>query len=80
MIVNVCPSSIAGATPERVWRVLTRPEQYGQWLQHAEVVDVRPQAGRDRASASSCRRAGWVATGRPSSKWAPSIPTVAGSS
>ena len=40
--MNVCPSSIANATPERVWRVLTAPERYGEWLQDAEVVEVRP--------------------------------------
>ena len=31
MIVNVCPSAVTSASPERVWAILTKPESYGEW-------------------------------------------------
>ena len=59
MIVNVCPSRIARATPEQVWRVLTTPERYGEWLQDAEVVEVRPP-GSARPSQRIELSASWL--------------------
>jgi hypothetical protein len=47
MIVNVCPASIARVPPERVWRLVSLPERYGDWVD-AEVVAVQP-AGRAAA-------------------------------
>jgi hypothetical protein len=41
MIVNVCPSGTAQVAPERVWRVISTPERYGEWVD-ATVVAVQP--------------------------------------
>ena len=32
MIVNVCPAAVTSAAPDRVWKVLTTPERFGEWL------------------------------------------------
>ncbi len=49
MIVNVCPSSLAGVPRQRVWEVLTMPERFGEWVD-AKVVAIDPpgpaQAGQ----------------------------------
>jgi ligand-binding SRPBCC domain-containing protein len=42
MIVNVCPSGVAAVPAERVWQVLTTPARFGEWLQDASVVSIRP--------------------------------------
>jgi ligand-binding SRPBCC domain-containing protein len=31
VIVNVCPASVTRASPDRVWSVLSAPEQFGGW-------------------------------------------------
>lgn len=41
VIVNVCPSGVANAPPEAVWRVLTDPQRYGDWM-GVDVVNVHP--------------------------------------
>jgi uncharacterized protein YndB with AHSA1/START domain len=41
MVVNVCPAAVTSAPPERVWRVLTTPERYGEWLD-ATFVGASP--------------------------------------
>jgi hypothetical protein len=39
VIVNVCPAPTTSAPPDRVWRVLTAPEGFGEWLD-AEFVSA----------------------------------------
>jgi hypothetical protein len=41
VIVNVCPAATTSAPPDRVWRVLTAPERFGEWLD-AEFVSASP--------------------------------------
>lgn len=31
MIVNVCPSAVTHASPDRVWEIITTPERFGDW-------------------------------------------------
>lgn len=31
MVVNVCPAGKTSASPDRVWRVLTTVENFGEW-------------------------------------------------
>lgn len=31
MIVNVCPSAVTSASPDRLWEILSTPESYGEW-------------------------------------------------
>ena len=42
MVVNVCPAAVTTAPPERVWRVLTTPERFGEWLDAAFVSAEPP--------------------------------------
>jgi ligand-binding SRPBCC domain-containing protein len=60
VVVNVCPAAVTRAPAEHVWRVLTTPERFGEWLD-ARFVSVEPpgslQAGqRVRLSAPSLGR------------------------
>jgi hypothetical protein len=41
VIVNVCPAAVTPASPDRVWKVLTTPERFGEW-QDATFVSVNP--------------------------------------
>ena len=41
MVVNVCPSAVTSASPDRVWRVLTTPERFGEW-NDAAFVSAEP--------------------------------------
>lgn len=41
MIVNVCPAAVTGASPARVWRVLTATDRYGDWVD-AKFVSAMP--------------------------------------
>jgi hypothetical protein len=41
VIVNVCPSAVANAPLQAVWRVLVETERYGDWAD-AAVVRVDP--------------------------------------
>lgn len=41
MVVNVCPAATTSASPERVWRVLTAPDRFGEW-QEATFVSAHP--------------------------------------
>jgi uncharacterized protein YndB with AHSA1/START domain len=49
MILNVCPSGVASAPPQRVWEVLTTPQRFGEWMD-AKVLTIHPpgaaQAGQ----------------------------------
>ena len=31
VVVNVCPAAVTSAPPERLWRILTTPERFGEW-------------------------------------------------
>jgi len=41
MVVNVCPAATTSATPDRVWRLLTTPERFGEW-NDATFVSAEP--------------------------------------
>ena len=41
MIVNVCPAAVTSASPDRVWKVLSTPERFGEWLD-AKFVSAGP--------------------------------------
>lgn len=41
MIVNVCPAATTSASPERVWRVVTDSEHFGDWTD-ARFVSANP--------------------------------------
>ena len=41
MIVNVCPAAVTSASPDRIWKVLTTPERFGDWLD-ARFVSANP--------------------------------------
>jgi len=41
MVINVCPAAVTSASPDRVWRVLTTPERFGEW-QDATFVSASP--------------------------------------
>jgi hypothetical protein len=41
LIVNVCPAAATSAPADRVWRVLTTPERFGEWLD-ATFVSASP--------------------------------------
>jgi uncharacterized protein YndB with AHSA1/START domain len=41
VIVNVCPAAVTPAAPDRVWKVLTTPERFGDW-QDATFVSSNP--------------------------------------
>jgi ligand-binding SRPBCC domain-containing protein len=41
MIVNVCPSGVTRAPPEKVWSVISTPRRFGEWVD-ATVVAVEP--------------------------------------
>jgi ligand-binding SRPBCC domain-containing protein len=41
MVVNVCPAAVTLAAPDRVWRVLTTPERFGEW-NDATFVSAEP--------------------------------------
>jgi uncharacterized protein YndB with AHSA1/START domain len=41
MVVNVCPAAVTSAPPDRVWRVLTNPEGFGEWVD-ATFVSADP--------------------------------------
>ncbi len=41
MVVNVCPAAVTSARPDRVWRVLTAPERFGEWTD-ATFVSADP--------------------------------------
>ena len=41
MIVNVCPAAVTLASPDRVWKVPTTPERFGEW-QDATFVSASP--------------------------------------
>src|SRR5450759_2896689 len=41
MVVNVCPAATTSAPPDRVWRVLTTPERFGEW-NDATFVSAEP--------------------------------------
>lgn len=41
MIVNVCPAAVTSASPERVWRVVTATDRYGDWVD-ARFVSAEP--------------------------------------
>jgi ligand-binding SRPBCC domain-containing protein len=41
MIVNVCPAATTSAPPDRIWRMLTASEGYGDWMD-AEFVSASP--------------------------------------
>lgn len=41
MIVNVCPAAVTSAPPDRIWRVLTMPERFGEW-NDATFVSAKP--------------------------------------
>jgi ligand-binding SRPBCC domain-containing protein len=41
MVVNVCPAAVTAAPPERIWRVLTAPERFGEWTD-AKFVSADP--------------------------------------
>jgi ligand-binding SRPBCC domain-containing protein len=41
MVVNVCPAAVTSAPPDRVWRVLTTFEHFGEW-NDATLVSAEP--------------------------------------
>jgi ligand-binding SRPBCC domain-containing protein len=41
MVVNVCPAAVAPTSPDRIWKVLTTPERFGEWLD-AKFVSADP--------------------------------------
>lgn len=41
MIVNVCPAAVTPASPDRIWKVLTTPERFDEWLD-ASFVSADP--------------------------------------
>jgi hypothetical protein len=41
VIVNVCPAAVTSASPDRVWRVLTTPDRFGDW-QDATFISAEP--------------------------------------
>jgi uncharacterized protein YndB with AHSA1/START domain len=41
MVVNVCPAAVTSAPPDRVWRVLTTFEHFGEW-NDATFVSAEP--------------------------------------
>ena len=41
MVINVCPAALTSAPPDRVWRVLTTLERFGEWLD-ATYVSANP--------------------------------------
>jgi ligand-binding SRPBCC domain-containing protein len=49
VIVNVCPAAVSSAPLEKIWSVLTTPEQFGEW-QDARLISAEPpgpvQAGQ----------------------------------
>jgi ligand-binding SRPBCC domain-containing protein len=42
VIVNVCPAAVTSASPDRVWRVLTTPERFGEWTDAIYVSSDPP--------------------------------------
>src|ERR1700682_5547379 len=42
MVVNVCPAALTSASPDRVWTVLTSPENFDEWLDAAFVSSDPP--------------------------------------
>jgi uncharacterized protein YndB with AHSA1/START domain len=41
VIINICPAAVTPASPDRVWRLLTTPERFGEWLD-ATFVSANP--------------------------------------
>jgi ligand-binding SRPBCC domain-containing protein len=41
MVISVCPAALTSAPPDRVWRVLTTPKRFGEWLD-ATYVSANP--------------------------------------
>ncbi len=41
MVVNVCPAAVTPTSPDRIWKVLTTPERFGEWLD-ARFVSADP--------------------------------------
>ena len=41
MVVNVCPSTVTSASPEKIWTVLTTPERFDEWA-GARFVSADP--------------------------------------
>jgi uncharacterized protein YndB with AHSA1/START domain len=41
MVVNVCPAAVTSAPPDRLWRLLTTPERFGEW-NGANFVSAEP--------------------------------------
>jgi uncharacterized protein YndB with AHSA1/START domain len=31
VVINVCPAAVTPASPDRVWKLLTTPERFGDW-------------------------------------------------
>ena len=42
MIVNVCPAAVTSASPDRVWRVVTDSEHFGDWTDARFVSAIPP--------------------------------------
>jgi ligand-binding SRPBCC domain-containing protein len=47
VIVNVCPAAVTSAPPDRVWRVLTTLERFGDW-NDATFVSADPPGPIER--------------------------------
>jgi hypothetical protein len=60
MVVNACPAAVTSAPPELVWRVLTTPERFGEWLDASFVSASPPGLGGLKESTQHLIEAGKV--------------------